>query len=179
MIAILVAADRQNKEFARETARLLEKHFVTVRAYGGVLSTKKSNPSMILCDLQSFDTIKAEKAIILCKDALPLPGSLLDVKNGVAVVDSSNYQQSPSLTDAGFPAITCGLHSRDTMTLSSIREDSAVIDIQRAILNLDGSRTEPQELPVCFDPSTDRFTLMAMVAVLILTGNSHLLKGKM
>ncbi len=179
MIAVIVAAKKQNKDFTSELTRLLEKHFDTVRAYGGVLSVKKSNPTMIICDIQSFDTVKAEKAIVIYKDMLPMPQRLLAVGHGVAIVDSSNYQLSQTLSDTGLPAITCGLHSRDTITLTSMGEDSAVIGIQRAIVNFDGSATEPQELPIGFAKPIDRFTLMAAAAILILSGNCHLLKGKM
>ncbi len=179
MIVVIVAAKKQNKDFISELVRLLEKHFITVRAYGGVLSVKKSNPAMIICDTQSFDTVKAENAIVIYKDILPIPQRLLDIRHGVAIVDSSNYQLSQALSDTGLPAITCGLHSRDTITLTSMGVDSAVIGIQRAIVNFDGSITEPQELPINFTKSIDRFTLMTAAAILILSGNSHLLKGKM
>jgi hypothetical protein len=179
VIVVIFAVQKQNRDIISEAVRMLEKHFTTVRAYGGILCAQKPNPSLIICDMDSFDTIKADKAIIICKDILSLSNRLKNVKHGVAVVDSSIYPLSESLPDIGLPAITCGLHSRDTITLSSIGEDSAVIGVQRAISNFNGSITEPQEFPIHFAKAIAPFTLMAVAAIFILSGNCNLIKGKM
>lgn len=44
--------------------------------------------------------------------------------------------------------ISCGLSSRDTLTLSSMGEQDAVVCVQRALIRPDGAEVEPQELPV-------------------------------
>jgi len=178
MVAILFAVEQQSRDWIHDVARLLEKHFITLRAFGDTLSVKKRTPSLILCDMNRFETIKAEKAIVICKDMVSLSNRQLDIRHGVAVVDSSIYQ-SESLPDIGLPAITCGLHSRDTITLTSIEEDSAVIGVQRVIEAFEGSLVEPQEIPVRFEKAIAPFTLMVVAAIYILLGKCNLLKGKL
>lgn len=44
--------------------------------------------------------------------------------------------------------VSCGLSPRDSLTLSSIGDQNAVVCVQRALLRPDGAQVEPQELPV-------------------------------
>lgn len=180
MIAVLIAANENDRDFWNETVRLLERGFATVRAYGGTLTLKKPNPSLVLCDTRSFEAVRAEHVMVVFKEARPLSVNLQGARQVIAVVDSSDDELARSVSETRLPAITCGLHSRDTITLSSMDEDSAMIGIQRTITGFDGSRTEPQEIPVRLTRPVDRFALMTTAAAFILSGNPGLLmKGKM
>jgi hypothetical protein len=78
------------------------------------------------------------------------------------------------------PAITCGLLNRDTISLSSISDSSAVLDIRREIRSLDDSIAEPQEIPIRLGKPSDNFALMAACAIIILSGiKDSLISGKM
>ena len=180
MITVLVAAEKQDKDFWNALSRLLGKYFATVRAYGQKLVLCKESPRLLLCDMQSFKAIDAERLIIVYKEPQPLTAKLKSAGNAVAVVDSSNDNLLEFVSSTHFPAITCGMLSRDTVTLSSMDVDSAVIDIRRPITCFDGTKAEPQEIPLRFAKPIDSFVLMTVAAVLILSGNIGLLsKGRM
>ncbi|HBD86649.1 MAG TPA: hypothetical protein DC001_04400 [Clostridiales bacterium] len=44
--------------------------------------------------------------------------------------------------------VSCGLSPRDSLTVSSMGDQNAVVCVQRALLRPDGAQVEPQELPV-------------------------------
>ena len=111
------------------------------------------------------------KNVITRYSRMAIPDSLL------AVVDSSNEEVLLHVSRTKLPAVTCGLSPRDTLTLSSIGEQSAVVSLQRAIVCLDGAVCEPQEIPVLLRAPADCFVLMAVAAVFILSGNISRLSG--
>lgn len=179
LLTILVAAKEENKDFWNELACLLGKHFSMLRAFGGAMSVPAGNPSVVVSDMKSFASIKSDQLIVVYKDVVPLSVKLTGERL-VAVVDSSDSTVTEQVSATKLPAITCGLFARDTITLSSMNVDSAVIGIQRSISCFDGSRAEPQDIPVKLAKSVDSFTLMCAAAVLILSGNiKKLIKGKM
>jgi len=90
----------------------------------------------------------------------------------IAIVDSENTAITEFISEMKIPAITCGLSNKDTITLSSIDEGSAVITLQRTVECFDNTVAEPQEIPVKFNIGSDQFSLMATVAVFILTGKT-------
>ena len=176
MITILVAAGDDDKDFFSGLSRMLDKHFVTARAYGQKLEAGGPFPALMLCDLKSFKAIDTEKVIVVCKKPEPFTARIKGASLVVAIVDSSDDELLEHVSATRLPAITCGLRSRDTITLSSMAPDSAVIDLRRCITCLDGGRAEPQEIPIRLKNPLDSFLLMAAAAILILSGKTECIK---
>lgn len=180
LITVLVAADDSDQSFWDALTRLLCRHFAVVRTQGRVLALEQDIPSLLLCDTQSFDEINAQQVIVVFQEPRPLTTAFTGAGQVVAIVDSANQPLVEYVSSLQLPAITCGLSGKDSITLSSMDIDSAVIGIQRSIPCFDSSRVEPQELPVQLTAPVDSFPLMAVAAILILSGNAQkLLKGKM
>lgn len=60
--------------------------------------------------------------------------------------------------------ISCGLSSRDSLTLSSMGEEETVVCLQRVLTRPDGTEVEPQELPMgCLSDSPE--DLLAVVGL--------------
>ena len=126
---------------------------------------------MISQCVSALEVRQGENMIIISKDireSYPMP---VQGGNIVAIVDCGNERLVDFVSSTKLPAITCGLSPKDTITLSSIEEDSAVVTLQRAVTCFDGTVAEPQEIPVRLSGITDNFSLMAASAVFILTGN--------
>ncbi|MCI8650373.1 MAG: hypothetical protein HFG20_09680 [Anaerotruncus sp.] len=115
----------------------------------------------------------------LCTDqlALVLQGgwfpAQLHCNHAVAIVDSASRNAKAAAAAHRLPALTCGLSSLDTFTLSSLTADSAVIALRRQICALDGSVTEPFELPVTFGGGVEPFELLSAAAALCLLGEHN------
>ena len=176
MIAILVAAQEDDKDFLSELAHILGRHFITAPAHGQKPMAAGPRPELALCDLKSFRATQADKVIVVYKSPQPIAANLEAACSAVAIVDSSDEGLLQHVSDTKLPAITCGLRSRDTITLSSMDTDSAVIDLRRSISCLSGSSVEPAEFPLRFETPLDSFLLMAVAAILILSGKMESLK---
>lgn len=96
-------------------------------------------------------------------------------QRAVAVVNSQNAQGLSFAAQHHLKTLTCGLSNKDTLTLSSLREDSAVICLQREIKTLGGGHMEPAEIPVRLRSPIERGDLLSLAAVLLLCGDSDFL----
>lgn len=65
-----------------------------------------------------------------------------------------------------------GLSPRDSLTFSSLGEESAVLCIQRALLRPDGGTVEPQEMPLGKPPCAPEELLAVMGARILLESHS-------
>ena len=162
MVTILVADGKDDSDFFCALSRILGKHF--------------DNSELTLCDIKSFNPTGRDKVIVVYNKAQTTVFQPRDDATAVAIVDSSDEQLLGHVSDTRMPAITCGLRSRDTITLSSMAGDSAVIDLRRDISCLDGSTAEPQEIPLRRQKPHENFLLMAAAAILILSGKIEILK---
>ena len=180
MLAILVAASPEDRAFADSFSGYLRPHFSIVDTIGKTLQTDRSKPPIVICGMESFGQIDCEKIIIARKQAKPFDKKILGEGKAVAVVDSSDAGLLEHFSQTKIPAITCGLNRRDTISLSSMSESQAVLDIRRGITCFDGTVIEPQEIPVRMKAPAYCFSLMAAASVIILSGKIDILiKGKM
>ena len=76
----------------------------------------------------------------------------------------------------GVRAMTLGMSSKDTLTLSSITPDSAVLCLQRAISDLFGSTLDPVEIPLSLSHRYDAFSILCAAAIFLLSGKIDILK---
>ena len=66
--------------------------------------------------------------------------------------------------------LDCGLSLRDTLTLSSFTESSAVVSLQRPVVRLDGTLLEPVELPLTLSRRWESYPLLCCAGVLLVSG---------
>jgi hypothetical protein len=69
-------------------------------------------------------------------------------------------------------AVTYGLSSRDTLTLSSLSGREAVLALQREVVDLAGRCHERQEWSVIMPPGVGRMQLLAIEAARIVAGTA-------
>jgi len=148
--------------------RGLEPHYPTLLAANGILSLPAEPAKIIVSDIQTFHKLERGDTIVLFKNGEALPPGILPPRHAIAVVNSCDERALASASSTKVPAITCGLSPRDTITLSSIASDSAVINLQRTVGCFDGTTAEPQEIPVKFGTPIDSFHLMALACIFIL-----------
>lgn len=166
-----MAASARDKKFHSALRNILARNFDAVFLQSGQFTAAPDSAELAVLDACNVERVDAPRVIFLCKDARCLPCDFAEGTSAVAVVDSSNAALVRAVSGIRLPAVTCGLSPKDTITLSSIGEDSAVINLQRGITCLDGSVAEPQEIPVSLCAMPDRFVLMSAAAVFLLSGN--------
>ena len=87
-----------------------------------------------------------------------------------AVVESCNAGALTLLRRSGATVITCGMASTDTMSLSSIAEQSGAVSLLREIRTLSGETVEARDIPVSYTPGLSEYGVLAACAVLLLAG---------
>lgn len=95
----------------------------------------------------------------------------------VAVIHSQNAQALAFAAEHHLKTLTCGLSSRDTLTLSSLTEESAVVCLQRTITIIGGGVIEPSEFPMKLQGPVERRDLLTLAAVMMLCGDMERLSG--
>ncbi|MBC8586128.1 hypothetical protein [Youxingia wuxianensis] len=116
-----------------------------------------------------FKEITCPHGAFIVRSSSCLPEKI-QCKNYAVIVDSSDTASVSQIAKRKLKAITCGLSRTDTITLSSLAVDSAVLSLQRPLTAFDGIIVEPFELPVSFQTPVDAFSLMACFAALCLLG---------
>ena len=133
-------------------------------------------PDLIFVTEQKFKRIDCGNAIFLVRGRSGIP-EVFNCKNAVAVVNSSDQNLLELVAQRHIKALTCGLATVDTLTLSSLTSDSAVISLQRQVEAFDGTILEPFELPVSFSSYIEPFSLLSCAAVFCLLGKDNPLSG--
>jgi len=165
---VILAADKNDKPFWNTISRELEKDFSIIRAYDGKLYTSVNVAEMVLTDINSFRQFNTESTIMVFKN---IDGADIDSITGnsqIAIVDSANDNLMHHVANMQIPAITCGLSARDTVTLSSISVDGAVVNLQRGMTGFYGDEIEPQEIPAIIEEEADHFALMSATVISLL-----------
>jgi len=173
LTCVLVAADQENEDFWQTVRRVLCEYYSTLLIRKRRIYAPAAPSGLMVLDAAAFDTVACDDMVILYKDPVAFSPRLTPGRQTLAVVDSCDGAVMRQVSETKLPAITCGLSSRDTITLSSIDVDSAVINLQRSVTCFDGSVLEPQEIPVRLGAAIDNYALMALACVFILNGDAR------
>jgi len=172
LISVVVVADAQYKDFFDKLADMAGTFISLVRVWKNEITIESDCSHLLIADHESFKSITPQSRIIVFGGKANHDILHLVNEHTVAVVNSCNTEQLEYISSIKLPAITCGLHAKDTITLSSIEHDRAVINLQRGLTCFTGESAEAQEFPVSFEAPVDSYLLMAYGAILILTGNA-------
>lgn len=91
-------------------------------------------------------------------------------KNIIGICEDSNLKALELFKKSNISVISCGMSTKNTVTLSSLSSDSLLTTLQRTITNNFGAEIEPAEFKIKLNKSYSPFAVMASVAVLLLNG---------
>lgn len=114
--------------------------------------------------------ITANKGILILKNGAIPPVRQVLSNNWIAVIDSQNENVGKILKGTGVTAVSCGMSARDTLSISSISEGTAMISLQRTIKTLQNMIVEPRDIEVDFMQELSPFLLLSACAVLLFSG---------
>lgn len=169
VVVIAAPSDRKLSSILKKSSNgsisILDVHTQQASFFG-------EHPDIVFVTGKKFRCIDCKQAIFLMrtKDSIP---ELFQCDNAVAIVNSSDQKLLSLVAQRHIKAITCGFSNVDTLTLSSLTSDSAVISLQRQVKAFDGSILEPFDLPVSFSSYFEPFSLLYSAAVLCLLGKQN------
>ncbi len=105
------------------------------------------------------------------------PDSVPELPKGCpAILSGQNEAAALFARREGLLPVDCGLSIRDSLTLSSVTETSAVISLQRPVARLDGSLVEPVEFPLTLTRRWTPYHLLCCGGALLLAGGAPALE---
>lgn len=140
------------------------------------IDIQKENPDFALVEIENLSRITAPNMIILCKEPFYAPVNAVLPADAVGLLSSDNLPAAEFIRRCGVRAMTLGMSSKDTLTLSSITPDSAVLCLQRAISDLFGNTLDPVEIPLSLSHRYDAFSILCAAAIFLLSGKIDILK---
>lgn len=159
-LAVFFESEKMFESFVKiagkENLNIIAGDFVKINSSAAITAVSGRNIENIECD----------NILIVCgKSMKKLPDT--GKSGSVSVILSSSGSvvlTEKQLSDYKF--ITCGFSSRDTVTLSSVTSDKAVVSIQRAFYCINGDKIEPMEIVIDSDDNGGENMLMVVAALL-------------
>lgn len=149
---------------------------------GSKLDLSSTTPDFLIYETDTLEHMPVDNGMLICKETPRQPGvSLCHVEgmacfqNMIGILSSEDTVGAQLFQQMKLTTITCGLSGKDSLTLSSITSDSAVICLQRTIRSLSGQEIDPGEIPVSLSRPVDRYSLLVAVAVALLSQRQELL----
>ena len=174
---IHVVMKTENNSIYNVLKQAVQENISTTYLSESRLIGNKKNSDLIFYNLPNLEQINCDKTLLILDHLKNCEIRCASSCRVIAVVNSNNTEALQTASALKIPAVTCGMQSKDTITLSSITQESAVLSIQRSIVTFDNTVIEPSEIPLTLHSSLDNFTILAVCAILILSGNFSLLQN--
>lgn len=128
-------------------------------------------PSFFLLDLQKMSKVNSpHKGCIIFKNSFNKFSASLFPAHFTPIFDTQNTEAPKVLSKTDKIVITCGTSAKDTLSLASLKEGTAVISLQRYIKTFNSKVIEPHDFTVRFSDHIDVYPLLSTCAVLLLSG---------
>lgn len=124
----------------------------------------------LVYDCEKLPQIELKRGIILFKNSFRA-SEQIDIPEGfLCVLEMKNVHAAALLSSTGTPAITCGTNSKDTLSIAGLDETSAALSLQRSMRTVDGALLEPHDFTVEFTATLSPSRILAVCAVLLISG---------
>ena len=151
---IILVSESKNKieEEIREILinSLKQPNIITLNKNSDLNSNIKNGIIIILDNAKDFADKSINGMVGICEDCN---------KNAIDIFSKNNM-----------PVITCGMNVKNTVTFSSINDNSLIVSLQRVITDSKGKEIEPTEFKLILTKDYNIFSVMASVSVLLLNG---------
>lgn len=170
MVKVFVFGDRSERKFTEKLCQILNGFGGVLGFYNGIVTETTGSYEFLLCDCDRLETFDLSDAILIFKirQKSHWNRKLKVSKQVISIVNGGNEKALRMLKDSPALTLTCGMSSKDTLTLSSINDCSAVVSVQREISGLNHQTIEPCEIKINFENKFSDYELLSACAVLLL-----------
>lgn len=88
----------------------------------------------------------------------------------IGIAEDNNKAALSNFKKSGNAVITCGINNKNTITISSLNHENALVTLQRSIIDLNGNIVDPAEYKITLSKQYTPFSIMACAITLILKG---------
>ena len=155
MIPIVICGDKSDDCISKLIKRIL-----SIYEFNGVCE---------LIEDENIPNIDMDhNGIVVFKNSFKVNKKKVYFKNFISIFESQNTKVKDMLRLEKNKVISCGMSLKDTLSISSLDFSSAMVSLQREIINLSLTKIEPHEFKISFDNNIGPYPLLASVAVLLL-----------
>lgn len=169
----VVLCGENGEKICDEICKLLSVYGV-LRISNNVIIQNCRAPKFCIIQCNNPSKLQLTEAIIVIVGRIMNPNDLiLKGKNIVAIVYSSDKTALRLLKNTNISVITCGMAEEDTISLSSNKDDSAIVSINRKMKNFKGNIIEPQEHKINIKTPLTDYSLLAATALIFSSGETQ------
>lgn len=162
MLEVIIAPLPDGGRAARDISALLSDYRPTATLSDGVYRRPAGRDGYLIIGTP-LRRVEAKGCILIVGEGA---AAIPRVEGGSPVLLCGVHAGASGLTGQ---IISCGLGVRDTITVSSLTRESAVVSLQRPVTTLSGRRVEPCELPLSLPSGMDVHHVLAAAGVLLLS----------
>ncbi len=165
MIPVILYGKNGNR-IADEICGLLKEYGI-IRVGDRRIKFAANSPKFLIIESKCTKEIDIPQGIIVIAGEIEADTELRIKGDFRGVVFSSDKEALKLLKNTEVSVISCGMAEEDTLSLSSIKENAAVISINRKIKTLNGAFIDPQEHKVILKKPITDYSLLVAYAILL------------
>ncbi|MCH5323669.1 MAG: hypothetical protein J1E39_00505 [Eubacterium sp.] len=161
---IVIETDTKLSEYI---AREMSKNYFVRYLRGTKLTESGSGYMLDILSTESLTHICCQSAVVILGEGVEPEFNELSGKL-TFIADSLDTKQLTALSRCNHPVITCGTFEKDTVSYTSITEDSVTVSLNRKVTALSGRSVQPLEFPVRMTHGYEIYHCLAVTALRIL-----------
>ena len=169
MQTVVLYGDKEDKTLKNMIIKEIATDFCVIYYNGDKLLSSGDGEKILLIESDNINEIETE-CIIILKNNLKTEKIKNLNENSIVIINSGNKSHIEWMSGLDAGVITCGMLAKDTMTFSSISENSAVISLQRS-LPLKNTVIEPFEMPVTKHKDFDEYSMLSIAILKLIISN--------
>lgn len=136
---------------------------------GHFFQAPEEDPAFFVYECECLPSLSVSKGLLLLKNSCSCRE--LSLPSGIwAVLESDNHSGACALRHQPSPVISCGCSARDTLSLASIEDETAVLSLQRSVFTLNGKLVEPHDFSVSLQSRRHPHQILPVAMALLLCG---------
>ena len=168
MKRLLIYGEKNDLRISHLLAKTISaKAGVEYISFEGLKPLGNQPSSYIVFDTDQTVFSEHSKTILIFKKQFDYSKKLHLQKDSIIIFEGSNSRAINYIGKSNCNTLCCGVHSKDTISLSANTDNRSCISIQREITTISGNIIEPMELAVNHLYPEEPYTLLATCAALL------------
>ena len=170
MIKVLLYGDRSDTSLTLPLCRCLERQGGVLYYGGGHLVEYASiAPKFAVFETDILKGCDSENTVLIFKSAFAEPPDIWGREGLCAVCEKENNREAELLADRGVDFLTCSSVGGGTLTVSSIGDSGAVVNVSECITTFSGRYVLPGEVKIKTAPFANAYAMLAVCSVLLVS----------
>ncbi|MCR4616506.1 MAG: hypothetical protein K5756_10240 [Clostridiales bacterium] len=170
MVKIVLYGDRSDTSLTLPLCRCLERQGGVLYYGGGHLAEYCcAAPNFTVFETDTISGCDGDNTVVIFKSAFNQPPDIWGREGILAVCENENRRAVDFLSSRNVNMLTCSAGGRGALTISSIGDSGAVINLSRCLTTFTGRYVMPGEVTIKTAPIPNAYALLAVCSVLLVS----------